>query len=165
MQEGGRFCDVRTCAWFGAGDSTDGAQLQPTTEAEGVASSQNQENSELRLPSGPGGDESSLRTQPENNQLLQLHQKASNLELENKLLNQEVRSLTSELETQRRHAAEMKDTILHYESEVDSLREEMSRMDHMIRQLRSVEEDTKAELDARNSQIQARPLPLGPSSH
>lgn len=101
-------------------------------------------------------DEVTVQTRPENSQVFQLQQKVSNLELENKLLNREVRSLTGELGALRSQSAEMKDTILHYESEVDSLREEVSRTDHMIRQLRSGEEDIKAELDARNSQIQAR---------
>lgn len=103
-----------------------------------------------------------IQTHPEGSQLLQLQQKASNLELENKLLREEVRSLTGELEVLRHHSAEMKDTLLHYESEVDSLREEVTRTDHMMRRLRSGEEDSKAELDARNSQIQARVLPLDP---
>ena len=140
-----------------AGDSTDGVQPKPSAEAgANTAPPQGQEDSESRLLKGLEEDEVTLQTRPENSQVFQLQQKVSNLELENKLLNREVRSLTGELGALRSQSAEMKDTILHYESEVDSLREEVSRTDHMIRQLRSGEEDIKAELDARNSQIQAR---------
>ena len=156
---------VLTCLPLDAGDSTDGSKHQPSTDTDSaVAPTQSQQgSSEPSLQKGSDFEGTAIiQTHPEGNQLLQLQQKASNLELENKLLKEEVRSLTSELEVLRRHSAEMKDTLHHYESEVDSLREEVTRTDHMIRQLRSGEEDTKAELDARNSQIQARVHPLDP---
>ena len=102
---------VLTCLPLDAGDSTDGSKHQPSTDTDAVvAPTQSQQGS-----SEPSLQKSSdfegtaiIQTHPEGNQLLQLlqlQQKASNLELENKLLKEEVRSLT------RPHSAEMKDSL------------------------------------------------------
>lgn len=83
-----------------------------------------------------------------------LQQKVSNLELENKLLKREVASLNDELGAVMGRVHEVKESVARYESEIGSLREQATRADHMIRQLRSHEEDLQAALEARDSQIQ-----------
>lgn len=79
--------------------------------------------------------------------------KVSNLQLENKLMKREVSALNEELGTVTSRASEASNSRAHYESEIDALREQASRSDHLIRQLRSHEEDLQASLEARDSQI------------
>ena len=99
---------VLTCLPLDVGDSTDGSKHQPSTDTDAaVTPTQNQQgSSEPSLQKGSDFEGTAIiQTHPEGNQLLQLQQKASNLELENKLLKEEVRSLT------RPHSAEMKDSL------------------------------------------------------
>lgn len=81
-------------------------------------------------------------------------QKVSNLELENKFMKREVGSLNEELSSFMTRLNGASDSRAHYESEIHALREQASRSDHMIRQLRSHEEDLQATVDARDSQIE-----------
>lgn len=51
---------------------------------------------------------------------------------------------------------EAEEGVASHRGEVDTLREQATRSDHVIRQLRSQEEDLQAVLEARDSQIQVR---------
>ena len=82
-----------------------------------------------------------------------LKQTVSNLELENKLLKREIGSLNEELASLMDKLSGHDESVAHYESEIHALREQASRTDHMIRQLRSHDEDLRATLDSRDSQI------------
>lgn len=81
-------------------------------------------------------------------------QKVSNLELENRLMKREVNALNEELSGVMQRQNETADIKARYESEMQALREQASRADHMIRQLRSHEEDLQASVMARDSQIE-----------
>lgn len=81
-------------------------------------------------------------------------QKVSNLELENRLIKREVNALNEELSGVMQRHNEAADVKVHYQSEMQALREQASRADHMIRQLRSHEEDLQASVVARDSQIE-----------
>lgn len=94
-------------------------------------------------------------------QVMALQQKVSNLELENKLLKREVASLNDELGLMMGRVRDAGESVSQYESEISALREHASRSDHMIRQMRSQEEDLQAAIEARDSQIQVR-LPPSP---
>ena len=83
-----------------------------------------------------------------------LKQKISNFELENKLMKREVNALNEELSSVMSRLNETSQSTAHYESEIHALREQASRSDHVIRQLRSHEEDLQATVEARDSQIQ-----------
>ena len=91
---------------------------------------------------------------PDQAQLVALQQKTSNLELENKLLKREVASLNDELSVVMGRVKETSESVTRYKNEIASLREQVSRSDHMIRELRSHEEDLQATLEARDAQIQ-----------
>ncbi len=82
-----------------------------------------------------------------------LKQKISNFKLENKLLKREINSLNEELAALLNKTTGHEERVSHYESEVHALRDQASRTDHMIRQLRSHNEDLQASLEARDSQI------------
>lgn len=97
----------------------------------------------------PRSDFSLLQTEA-----VQLKQTVSNYELENKLLKREVTSLNEELESVINKLTSHEEGANHHESEVHALREQASRTDHMIRQLRSHNEDLQASVEARDSQIQ-----------
>ena len=45
------------------------------------------------------------------------------------------------------------ESVAHYESGIHALREQASRTDHMIRQLRSHDDDLRATLESKDSQI------------
>eukprot|EP00731_Ephydatia_muelleri_P027309 Em0019g182a len=88
----GRLSSVLTCLPLDVGDSTDGSKHQPSTDTDAVvAPTQSQQgSSEPSLQKGSDFEGTAIiQTHPEGNQLLQLQQKASNLELENKLLKEE----------------------------------------------------------------------------
>ncbi len=89
-------------------------------------------------------------------QTLALQQKVSNLELENRLLKREVASMNDELSSVMGRVREAGEGVRQYEVEITSLREQASQADHVIRQLRSHEEDLQAALEARDSQTQVR---------
>ena len=93
-------------------------------------------------------------------QVVALQQKISNLELENKLLKREVASLNDELGLMMGRVRDAGESVSQYESEISALREHAFRSDHMIRQMRSQEEDLQAALEARDSQIQVRLPPF-----
>ena len=82
-----------------------------------------------------------------------LRQKVSNVELENKLLKREVASLNDEMGTLMTRLSEASDSSSHYDREIQSLREQVSQSDHVIRQLRSHGDDLQALLEARDQQI------------
>ena len=82
-----------------------------------------------------------------------LRQKVSNLELENKLLKREVGSLNDEMGTLMTRLNEASDSSSRYDREIQSLREQVSQSDHVIRQLRSHDDDLQALLEARDQQI------------
>ena len=82
-----------------------------------------------------------------------LKQTVSNLELENKLLKREISSLNEELASLMRKLGSHDESVAHYESEIHALREQASRTDHMIRQLRSHDDDLRATLESKDSQI------------
>ena len=88
--------------------------------------------------------------------VMALRQKVSNLELENKLLKREVASLNDELSSVMVRMREAGGSVNQYEGEMATLREQVLRADHMIRQLRSHEEDLQASLVAKDSQVQVR---------
>lgn len=81
-------------------------------------------------------------------------QKVSNLELGNRLMKREVNALNEELSGVMQRLNEAGDIKSRYETEMHALREQVSRADHMIRQLRSHEEDLQASVVARDSQIE-----------
>ena len=87
-------------------------------------------------------------------ELLALQQRISNLELENKLLKREVGSLNDELGVMLVRVRETGEGAGRYEKEIAALREQVAKGDHMIRQLRSHEEDLQSILEAKESQIQ-----------
>ena len=87
-------------------------------------------------------------------ELLALQQRISNLELENKLLKREVASLNDELGVMVVRVRETGEGAGRYEKEIAALREQVAKGDHMIRQLRSHEEDLQSALEAKDSQIQ-----------
>ena len=108
----------------------------------------------------PSGDHSDGPSQPQNNtdqtllvEVDSLHQKVSNLELENKLLKREIGSLNDEMGTLMTRLNEASDSTSRYEREIQSLREQVSQSDHVIRQLRSHDDDLQALLEARDQQI------------
>ena len=110
--------------------------------------------------SAPSGDLNGGQNQPQNstNQILiaeadSLRQKVSNLELENKLLKREVASLSDEMGSLMTRLNEASDSTSQYEREIQSLREQVSQSDHVIRQLRSHDDDLQALLEARDQQI------------
>lgn len=78
----------------------------------------------------------------------------SSLELENKLMKREVASLNEELGGVMTHLNEASQNAVQYQSEIRSLREQALRSDHMIRQLRSHNEDLQAAMEAQGSQLQ-----------
>ena len=82
-----------------------------------------------------------------------LRQKVSNVELENKLLKREVASLNDEMGTLMTRLNEASDSSSRYDREIQSLREQVSQSDHVIRQLRSHDDDLQALLEARDQQI------------
>ncbi len=90
---------------------------------------------------------------PDKKELDNLKLTISNYELENKLLKREINSLNEELAALMRKMSEREEKEAHFESEIHALREQASRTDHMIRQLRSHNEDLQASLEARDSQI------------
>lgn len=81
-------------------------------------------------------------------------QTVSNLELENKLMKREVISLNEELGGVMTRLNEASQSVVHYQSEIHALREQSSQSDHMIRQLRSHDEDLQAAVEVRDSQLQ-----------
>lgn len=83
-----------------------------------------------------------------------LQKKVSDLELENKLLKREVSSLNDELETVLERVREAEESVALHRSDTESLREQFAASSHVIRQLRSHDEDVQATLQARESQIQ-----------
>ncbi len=78
----------------------------------------------------------------------------SNLQLENKLMKREVSALNEELSSVTLRANKVTDARVRYESEMHTLREQVLRSDHVIRQLRSHEEDLQATAVARDSQVE-----------
>lgn len=86
-------------------------------------------------------------------ELEDLKQAISNYELENKLLKREISSLNQELDSVMHKTSGHEEQVAHYESEIHALREQASRTDHMIRQLRSHDEDLRASLEARDAQL------------
>ena len=78
----------------------------------------------------------------------------SDLELENKLLKREVTSLNDELGTVLERVREAEEGVASHRKEAESLREQVSGSERVIRQLRSHDEDMQATLQARDSQIQ-----------
>ncbi len=104
-------------------------------------------------PTSSAGDQSQSEVRQQA-QLLAMQQKVSNLELENRLLKREVASMNDELSGVMGRVREAGVSVGQYEAEIASLREQASRSDHVIRQLRSHEEDLQAMLEARDSQIQ-----------
>ena len=109
----------------------------------------------------PLDDRSGGSSQPQKNNTDQallveidtLRHKVSNLELENKLLKREIGSLNDEMGTLITRLNESSDSTSHYEREIQSLREQVSQSDHVIRQLRSHDDDLQALLEARDQQI------------
>ena len=83
-----------------------------------------------------------------------LQQKLSGVELENKLLKREVSSLSDELGAALERVREAEEGVALQRTELESLREQATTSEHVIRQLRSHDEDTQATLEARDSQIQ-----------
>ena len=81
-------------------------------------------------------------------------QKVSNLELENRLMKREVNALNEELSGVMQRQNETANIKARYENEMQALREQASKGDHVIRQLRSHEEDLQASVMARDSQIE-----------
>lgn len=65
-------------------------------------------------------------------------------------------SLNDELGTLVERVREAEEGVATHRGEVETLREQATRSDHVIRQLRSQEEDLQAVLEARDSQIQVR---------
>ena len=98
--------------------------------------------------------EEELLAQQQQQQLQLQRQEVSRLSLENKLLKREVTSLNDELNELTQRSREDRNSLAHFETEAHSLREEVSSLDHMIRQLRSSEEDLQASRDAKDSQLQ-----------
>ena len=78
----------------------------------------------------------------------------SDLELENRLLKREVTSLNDELGTVLERVREAEEGVASHRKEAESLREQVSASERVIRQLRSHDEDAQATLQARDSQIQ-----------
>ena len=111
--------------------------------------------SDSRLASLDAGQE--RQNQPQSNAdqtlLAELRQKVSNLELENKLLKREVASLNDEMGSLISRLNEASDSSSHYDRDIQSMREQVSQSDHVIRQLRSHDDDLQALLDARDQQI------------
>ena len=112
------------------------------------------------LQSAPLDDQSDGQSGPQSNsdqtllvEVDSLRQKVSNLELENKLLKREIGSLNDEMGTLMTRLNEASDGTSHYEREIQSLREQVSQSDHVIRQLRSHDDDLQALLEARDQQI------------
>lgn len=83
-----------------------------------------------------------------------LQKKVSDLELENKLLKREVSSLNDELETVLERVREAEESVAVHRRDTESLREQVTASDHVIRQLRSHDEDIQTTLQARETQIQ-----------
>lgn len=83
-----------------------------------------------------------------------LQKKVSDLELENKLLKREVSSLNDELETVLERVREAEESVAVHRRDTESLREQVTAADHVIRQLRSHDEDIQTTLQARETQIQ-----------
>ena len=104
----------------------------------------------VTTPTGEGPPSGTI----EQKELLALQQRTSNLELENKLLKREVSSLNDELGAMAVRVKETGEGAARYDKEIASLRERVAKGDHMIRQLRSHEEDLQSTLDAKDSQIQ-----------
>lgn len=120
-----------------------------------------QEDNTRKDDSGQGKleDSSDSTTTPqmlEHSQLVTLQQRVSNLELENKLLKREVASLNDELGVMMGRVRDAGESVAQYEREISALRDHTSQSDHMIRQMRSQEEDLQAALEARDSQIEVR---------
>ena len=76
------------------------------------------------------------------------------MELENRLLKREVTSLNDELGTVLERVREAEEGVATHRKEAESQREQVAASDHVIRQLRSHDEDTQATLEARDTQIQ-----------
>lgn len=83
-----------------------------------------------------------------------MQQKVSGLELENKLLKREMSSLNDELGTVLERVREAEECMALHRTEAESLREQTAASERVIRQLRSHDEDIQAALEARDSQIQ-----------
>lgn len=120
-------------------------------------------NAEDSKPQGAPESGTLLPQTLEQPQVMALQQKVSNLELENKLLKREVASLNDELGLMMGRVRDAGESVSQYESEISALREHASRSDHMIRQMRSQEEDLQAGIEARDSQIQVTLPPSPPS--
>lgn len=109
---------------------------------------------EQPLKSDTVSEEPAMTEKPTNKKELDsLKQTISNYKLENKLLKREINSLNEELVSIMSKLSGQEEKEAVYESEIHALREQASRTDHMIRQLRSHDEDLQASLEARDSQI------------
>ena len=142
-------------------DGTTGDLPPGAAVAESISASKEEEETETTATELSQQQTDASETEQDQSTDSQLHakitslqQKLSNLSLENKLLKREVSSLNDELSQVSGRVKEVGNATARYESEIDALREQASRSDHMIRQLRSHEEDLQAALDARDSQIQ-----------
>ena len=132
-------------------DEADGGPIDsthPPTD-EGTASPDDR-------PNTPGAGEGVASTGDGSHEaeLEEWKHKVSTLELENKLMKREVSALNEELSGVMSRINEASSVKAHYESEMHALREQASRSDHMIRQLRSHEEDLRATALARDSQVE-----------
>ena len=138
-------------------------QREGRDESEPVAAEKKEEKEEIPAvpesqPAPSDGLDASQTLQSEGDKELlaevdTLRQKVSNLELENRLLKREVASLNDEMGTLMTRLNEASDSRLHHDNEIQSLREQVSQSDHVIRQLRSHDDDLQALLEARDQQI------------
>ena len=130
------------------------------TKPQNLEKTAEQSSNVLESQSAPPDDRSDGQSQPQNNpdqtllvEVDSLRQKVSNLELENKLLKREIGSLNDEMGTLMTRLNGASDGTSRYEREIQSLREQVSQSDHVIRQLRSHDDDLQALLEARDQQI------------
>lgn len=136
-------------------DETDGGivdSTHPPTD-EGVAS---QDDRPATPPGAGEGVASSARAGVSDHEveMEEWKHKVSTLELENRLMKREVGALNEELSGVMSRRNEASSAKARHESEMHALREQASRSDHMIRQLRSHEEDLRAAALARDSQVE-----------
>lgn len=147
--EGGREEDKGKAKEVENADEVDGGAVDSTHPPieEGTASPDNH-------PATPGEGVARTRDSSREVELEEWKRKVSTLELENKLMKREVGALSEELSGVMSRINKTSSMKAHYESEMHALREQASRSDHMIRQLRSHEEDLRATAIARDSQVE-----------
>ena len=122
---------------------------------DGVESTTDERQRELPLlTEGSGGDAREGSRAADSYATIALQQRISSLELENRLLKQEMTSLNSELGAMTGRLREVEGERGKRAEERQELRERLEQLERALRKLHSREEDLQAMLNARDTQIE-----------